>query len=170
MSSRFDIVLKYIFLPCDVKRIIKNYCCNILGYTGEDLTIIKYESNKARGKKLRTLVEAMHFKKMGVSTNWLKSFHHQGLLYSNGAYLSSFGEIKTIEQFYRNGEISREQSTCIYEEIYDHVSIGMKCEIQSIMKRMYPDYYFFPDSDGRLTNTGDKSVYDAVLKRRLSKL
>ncbi len=150
MTSHFEIILKYILLPCDVKNIIKDYCCNILGYTGEDLTIIKHERNKGRGKKLRTFVEAMHFKKMGVSVNWLKPIYHKELLYTCGAYLSSYGEIRTIEEFYRRGEISKEQIKCIYEEIYVNMTIGMKCEIKSIMKRIYPDYYFRPDNDGIL--------------------
>ena len=60
----------------------------------------------------------MHFKKMGVSVNWLKSIYHKGLLYTCGAYLSSYGEIRTIEEFYRIGEISKEQMKSVYEEIY----------------------------------------------------
>ena len=76
-----------------------------------------------------------------VSVNWLKPIYHKELLYTCGAYLSSYGEIRTIEEFYRRGEISKEQIKCIYEEIYVNMTIGMKCEIKSIMKRIYPDYY-----------------------------
>ena len=167
METRFDIVLRYIMLPCDVKGVIKDYCCDILGYTGEDLTIIKDESNKGRGKKLRTLMEAMHFKKMGVCLRWLKATYHEGLRYGCGAYLSEWGEVRSIENFYISGEISKEQLRCIYEEMYVNVGGGMKCEIKIILNRMYRGYYFYPDSDGRLSNTGDKSVYDAWLVRRV---
>ena len=169
MNNRYDIVLSYIFLPCDVKRIIKDYCCNSLGYTGEELAVINRECYKRRGKKLRTLAEAMHFKKMGVSTSWLKSIYHEGLLYGSGAYLSSYGEIRIIEDFYRRGEITIEQLICIYEEIYIDVSNGMKYEIKSIIKRMYPEIVFTKDDDGKLTNSVNNSVYHDWLKRMLIK-
>lgn len=139
METRFDIVLRYIMLPCDVKGVIKNYCCDNLGYTGEDLTIIRDESNKGRGKKLRTLVEAIHFKKMGVKPEWMKATYHEGLLYPCGAYLSVWGEIRTIEDFYMRGILSMEQVKCIYEEMYVNLSLGMKCEIRMILRRICGD-------------------------------
>lgn len=78
-----NVIVDKLDLPCDMKREIKGYCINEVGYSGEDLKSIEKIKGKRRNKfmKLRQKLELAQWYTMGVSVYWLHAGRYGGGVY-----------------------------------------------------------------------------------------
>lgn len=99
-----NVIVNKLDLPCDMKGVIKSYCINEVGYSGENLKAIEKIKEKRRTKfmKLRQKLELAEWYTMGVSVYWLRGGRYGGGVYGKQHPSKVYGGgTKAESQYFR---------------------------------------------------------------------